>query len=198
MLKKLLIALGVVAALLVGAWIFVIAPAANRLATEQLVAAGFEGATVEIHADGLRVTIPELPGGEGGSGVSASGLVVDIGGLGVDDLQALTGGSGDPVLPAGAKLDVRATSATVSTTSGPIGMGDLSLVGDDASAAFSALIDATVAARLQEQATGGVVTLPFDDRGITLTAATFTPEGGKVRLAGTIDMAALLGTLGGE
>ena len=55
-----------------------------------------------------------------------------------------------------------------------------------------------VAERLQGAATGGVVTLPFDDRGITLTGATFTAEGGKVRLAGTIDMAALLGTLGGE
>jgi len=198
MARKLLIALGVVAALVVGAWVLVIAPAANRLATEQLVAAGFDGATVEIHADGLRVTIPEIPAGEGGSGVSASGLVVDIGGLGVDDIQALTGGSGTFALPAGTTLDVRAASATVATTSGPLGLGDLSLVGNDTSAQFSALIDAAVAERLQGAATGSVVTLPFDDRGITLTGATFTAEGGKVRLAGTVDMAALLGTLGGE
>ena len=43
--RKFLIALGVIAGLLVGAWVLVVTPAINKLATEQLQAAGIKPET---------------------------------------------------------------------------------------------------------------------------------------------------------
>ena len=81
--RKFLIALGVIAAVLVGAWVAVINPAINNLVTEQVQAAGLEGAIVEVHADGAKITLPTLPASMAGSGLDATNLVVEFGGIGV-------------------------------------------------------------------------------------------------------------------
>ncbi|MFM9165841.1 MAG: hypothetical protein ACKOQO_03375, partial [Candidatus Limnocylindrus sp.] len=88
--RKLLIGLGVIAGLLVSAWVLVVTPAINKLATEQLQAAGLEGAIVEIRADGAKVTFPTLPASlVGESGLTATNLVFEFGGFGIDDINGL-------------------------------------------------------------------------------------------------------------
>ncbi len=82
--RKFLIALGVIAGLLVGAWVLVVTPAINKLATEQLQAAGLEGAIVEIRADGAKLTLPTLPASVGGGDLMASNLVIEFGFLRLD------------------------------------------------------------------------------------------------------------------
>jgi flagellar basal body-associated protein FliL len=76
--RKFLIALGVIAGLLVGAWVLVVTPAINKLATEQLQAAGLEGAIVEIRADGAKLTLPTLPASVGGGDLMAPTLSLSL------------------------------------------------------------------------------------------------------------------------
>ncbi|MFM9129077.1 MAG: hypothetical protein ACKOPF_04415, partial [Candidatus Limnocylindrus sp.] len=102
--RKLLIGLGVIAGLLVSAWVLVVTPAINKLATEQLQAAGLEGAIVEIRADGAKVTFPTLPASlVGESGLTATNLVFEFGGFGIDDINGLISSaeSGKLILPEG-------------------------------------------------------------------------------------------------
>jgi hypothetical protein len=108
--RKFLIALGVIAGLLVGAWVLVVTPAINKVATEQLQAAGLEGAIVEIRADGAKLTLPTLPASVGGGDLMATNLVFEFGGFGVDDINGLMAGaeSGTIVLPEGTRFTMTA------------------------------------------------------------------------------------------
>ena len=132
--RKLLIALGVIAGLLVGAWVLVVTPAINKLATEQIQAAGLEGAIVEIRADGAKVTLPTLPESIAGGSLMATNLVFEFGGFGIDDINGLMAGaeSGTIVLPEGTRFTM--TADTFSSFSA------LTVIGTDKTAALTGTI----------------------------------------------------------
>ena len=140
--RKFLIALGVIFGLLVGAWVLVVTPAINKLATEQLQAAGLEGAIVEIRADGAKLTLPTLPASVGGGNLMATNLVFEFGGFGIDDINSLMSGanSGAIVLPEGTRFTM--TADTFSS------FADLTVIGTDKTAALTGTISNELAQAL--------------------------------------------------
>jgi hypothetical protein len=190
--RKFLIALGVVAGLLVGAWVLVVTPAINKLATEQLQAAGLEGAIVEIRADGAKLTLPTLPASVGGeSGLEATNLVFEFGGFGVDDINGLMAGaeSGTIVLPEGTRFTM--TADTFSS------FADLTVIGTDKTAALTGTISnelaQALAAAIQDEAIVDnldllLVRLPMSD-------IVLTPGADGTVMTATIDVAAMLALL---
>jgi hypothetical protein len=185
--RKFLIALGVVAGLLVGAWVLVVTPAINKLATEQLQAAGLEGAIVEIRADGAKLTLPTLPASVGGeSGLEATNLVFEFGGFGVDDINGLMAGaeSGTIVLPEGTRFTM--TADTFSS------FADLTVIGTDKTAALTGTISnelaQALAAAIQDEAIVDNLDLPMSD-------IVLTPGADGTVMTATIDVAAMLALL---
>ena len=186
--RKLLIALGIMAGLLVGAWVLVVTPAINKIATEQLQAAGLEGAIVEIHADGAKITMPTLPASFGGdSGLTGTNVVFEFGGLGVDDINLLMEGAnaGTFSLPKGTHFSM--TADTFSE------FADFSLIGTDESGTFTGTISNARAAELATVIKDGKF-VGTDEGTIDsfLTGIVLTPGADGTVLTANVDMAEVL------
>ena len=188
--RKFLIALGVIFGLLVGAWVLVVTPAINKLATEQLQAAGLEGAIVEIRADGAKLTLPTLPASVGGeSGLEATNLVFEFGGFGVDDINGLMAGaeSGTIVLPEGTRFTM--TADTFSS------FADLTVIGTDKTAALTGTISNELAEALAAAIKDGKIEGSDATAGLPMRDIVLTPGTGGTVMTATIDVAAMLALL---
>ena len=189
--RKLLIALGIVAGVLVGAWVLVVTPAINKIATEQIQAAGLEGAIVEIHADGAKITMPTLPASfANGSGLTGTNMVVEFGGLGVDDVNTIVEGgkTGKITLPEGTHFSMTADTFSEFT--------NFSIVGTDKSGTFTGTISNARAAELAAVIKDGKF-VGTDEGSIDsfLTGIVLTPGSDGTVLTANIDIAELLALL---
>jgi hypothetical protein len=187
--RKLLIALGVIAGLLVGAWVLVVTPAINELATEQIQAAGLEGAIVEIRADGAKVTLPTLPESIAGGSLMATNLVFEFGGFGIDDINGLMAGaeSGTIVLPEGTRFTM--TADTFSS------FADLTVTGTEKSAALTGTISNELAEALAAAIKDGKIEASDATAGLPMSDIVLTPGSGGTVMTATIDVAAMLALL---
>jgi len=187
--RKLLIALGVIAAVLVGAWVVVVTPAINKLASEQLQAAGLEGAIVEIHADGAKVTLPTLPASIGGGELMASNLVFEFGGFGVDDVNGLMEGAktGTIVLPEGTHFTMTADSFS--------SFSNLSVVGTEKVAALTGTISNELAQALAAAIKDGKIEGSDATAGLPMSDIVLTPGSNGTVMTANVDVAAMLALL---
>ncbi|MEI6156448.1 MAG: hypothetical protein WCP88_04535 [bacterium] len=191
--RKALIALGVIFGVLVGAWVLVITPAINNIATEKLQAAGLEGAIIEIHADGAKLTMPTLPASiAASSGLKAKNLVVEFGGLGIDDINGLvaSANSGKLVLPEGTHFSMTADEFSEFT--------NLTVVGTEKVAALTGTISNELAAQLQELIKDGKFEGSSATGGLPLDSIVLTPGVGGTLMAANVDVAAMLALLNGQ
>ena len=187
--RKLLIALGVIAAVLVGAWVVVVTPAINKLASEQLQAAGLEGAIVEIHADGAKVTLPTLPASIAGGELMASNLVFEFGGFGVDDVNGLMEGAktGKIDLPEGTHFTMTADTFSSFTS--------LSVVGTEKVAALTGTISNELAQALAAAIKDGKIQGSDATAGLPMSDIVLTPGSNGTVMTATVDVAAMLALL---
>lgn len=188
--RKFLIALGVIAGVLVGAWVVVVNPAINKIASEQLQAAGLEGAVVEIHADGAKLTLPTIPASiAGDSGIVAKNLVFEFGGLGVDDVNGLMASAqaGTLVLPEGTHFTMTADVFSSFT--------NLSVVGTEKVAAIKGTIPNDLAAQLATVIKDGKFQGSSATAGLPMEAISLTPGANGTVLAANVDVAAMLALL---
>ena len=187
--RKFLIALGVIAGLFVGAWVLVVTPAINKLATEQLQAAGLEGAIVEIRADGAKITLPTLPASIAGGSLMATNLVFEFGGFGIDDVNTLMAGaeSGTIVLPEGTRFTM--TADTFSS------FADLTVVGTDKTAALTGTISNELAQALAAAIKDGKIEGSDATAGLPMSDIVLTPGADGTVMTATIDVAAMLALL---
>ncbi len=187
--RKLLIALGVIAGQLVGAWVLVVTPAINKLATEQLQATGIEGATVEIRLDGAKLTLPTLPASVEGGDLMATNLVFEFGGFGIDDINGLMAGaeSGAIVLPEGTRFTM--TADTFSSFSA------LTVTGTDKTAALTGTISNELAEALAAAIKDGKIEASDATAGLPMSDIVLTPGTGGTVMTATIDVAAMLALL---
>ena len=187
--RKFLIALGVIAGLFVGAWVLVVTPAINKLATEQLQAAGLEGAIVEIRADGAKITLPTLPASIAGGSLMATNLVFEFGGFGVDDVNTLMAGaeSGTIVLPEGTRFTM--TADTFSS------FADLTVIGTDKTAALTGTISNELAQALAAAIKDGKIEGSDATAGLPMSDIVLTPGSDGTVMTATIDVAAMLALL---
>jgi hypothetical protein len=191
--RKFLIALGVIAGVLVGAWVLVVTPAVNKIATEKIQAAGLEGAIIEIHADGAKITLPTLPASiAASSGLKAKNLVVEFGGLGVDDINGLvaSANSGKLVLPEGTHFSMTADEFSEFT--------NLTVVGTEKTAALTGTITNELAAQLAELIKDGKIEGSSATAGLPLDSIVLTPGVGGTLMAANVDVAAMLALLNGQ
>jgi len=184
--RKFLIVLGVIAGLLVGAWVLVVTPAINKVLTEQLQATGIEGATVEFHLDGAKLTLPTLPASVGGGDLMATNLVFEFGGFGIDDISGLMAGaeSGTIVLPEGTRFTM--TADTFSSFSA------LTVTGTDKSAALTGTISNELAEALAAAIKDGKIDASDATAGLPMSDIVLTPGTGGTVMTATIDVAAML------
>ena len=184
--RKLLIALGVIAGLFVGAWVLVVTPAINKLATEQLQATGIEGATVEIRLDGAKLTLPTLPASVEGGDLMATNLVFEFGGFGIDDINGLMAGAelGTIVLPEGTRFTM--TADTFSSFS------DLTVTGTDKTAELTGTISNELAEALKAAIKDGKIEGSDATAGLPMSDIVLTPGTGGTVMTATIDVAAML------
>ena len=188
--RKFLIALGVIAAMLVGAWVLVVTPAINKLATEQIQAAGLEGAIVEVRADGAKLTLPTLPASVGGeSGLEATNLVFEFGGFGIDDINGLMAGaeSGTIVLPEGTRFTMTADTFYL--------FADLTVIGTEKSAALTGTIPNELAEALAAAIKDGKIEGSDATAGLPMSDIVLTPGADGTVMTATIDVAAMLALL---
>ena len=187
--RKFLIALGVIAGLLVGAWVLVITPAINQIATEQIQAAGLDGAIVEIRADGAKLTLPELPASVGGGDFMATNLVFEFGGFGVDDINGLMAGAdaGTITLPEGTRFTM--TADTFSSFS------SLTVTGTDKTAALTGTISNELAKALAAAIKDGKIEGSDATAGLPMSDIVLTPGSGGTEMTATVDVAAMLALL---
>lgn len=188
-LRKLFIALGVIFGLLVGAWVLVVTPAINKIASEQLQAAGLEGAIVEIRADGAKITLPTLPASVGGGDLMATNLVFEFGGFGVDDVNGLMAGAntGTIVLPEGTHFTM--TADTFSSFS------NLSVVGTEKTAALTGTISNELAQALAAAIKDGKIEGSDATAGLPMSDIVLTPGSNGTVMTATVDVAAMLALL---
>jgi hypothetical protein len=187
--RKFLIALGVIAGLFVGAWVLVVTPAINKLATEQLQAAGLEGAIVEIRADGAKITLPTLPASIAGGSLMATNLVFEFGGFGIDDVNTLMAGaeSGTIVLPEGTRFTM--TADTFSS------FADLTVTGTEKSAALTGTISNELAQALAAAIKDGKIEGSDATAGLPMSDIVLAPGSDGTVMTATIDVAAMLALL---
>jgi hypothetical protein len=187
--RKFLIALGVIAGVLVGAWVLVVTPTINKLASEQLQAAGLEGAIVEIHADGAKITLPALPASVGGGDLMAKNLVFEFGGFGIDDVNGLMAGaeSGTIVLPEGTHFTM--TADTFSS------FANLTVIGTDKTAALTGTISNELAQALAAAIKDGKIEGSDATAGLPMSDIVLTPGSGGTVMTATVDVAAMLALL---
>ena len=191
--RKFLIALGVIVGVAAGAWVLVITPAINNIATEKLQAAGLEGAIIEIHADGAKITMPTLPASiAASSGLKAKNLVVEFGGLGVDDINGLvaSANSGKLVLPEGTHFSMSADEFSEFT--------NFTVVGTEKTAALTGTISNELAAQLAELIKDGKIEGSSATAGLPLDSIVLTPGVGGTLMAANVDVAAMLALLNGQ
>ena len=184
--RKFLIAVGVIAGLLVGAWVLVVTPAINKVLTEQLQTTGIEGATVEFHLDGAKLTLPTLPASVGGGDLMATNLVFEFGGFGVDDISGLMAGaeSGNIVLPEGTRFTM--TADTFSSFSA------LTVTGTDKTAALTGTISNELAEALAAAIKDGKIEGSDATAGLPMSDIVLTPGADGMVMTATIDVAAML------
>ena len=184
--RKFLIALGVIAGLLAGAWVLVITPAINKIATEQIQASGLDGAIVEIRADGAKLTLPELPAAVDGGDLMATNLVFEFGGFGIDDISGLMAGAdaGTIVLPEGTHFTMTADTFSSFT--------NLSVVGTEKVAAFTGTISNELAAQLAMVVKDGKFEGSAATAGLPMEAITLTPGVNGTVLTANVDVSAML------
>ena len=187
--RKFLIALGVIFGVLAGAWVLVVTPAINKLASEQLQAAGLEGAIVEIHADGAKVTLPTLPASIGGGELMASNLVFEFGGFGVDDVNGLMEGAktGTFVLPEGTHFTMTADTFSSFT--------NLSVVGTEKVAALTGTISNELAQALAAAIKDGKIEGSDATAGLPMSDIVLTPGSNGTVMTANVDVAAMLALL---
>ena len=187
--RKFLIALGVIFGLLAGAWVLVVTPAINKLASEQLQAAGLEGAIVEIRADGAKITLPTLPASVGGGNLMATNLVFEFGGFGIDDVNGLMAGAntGTIVLPEGTHFTM--TADTFSSFS------NLSVVGTEKTAALTGTISNELAQALAAAIKDGKIEGSDATAGLPMSEIVLTPGSNGTVMTATVDVAAMLALL---
>ena len=187
--RKFLIAVGVIFGVLAGAWVLVVTPAINKLASEQLQAAGLEGAIVEIHADGAKVTLPTLPASIGGGELMASNLVFEFGGFGVDDVNGLMEGAktGTIVLPEGTHFTMTADSFSSFT--------NLSVVGTEKVAALTGTISNELAQALAAAIKDGKIEGSDATAGLPMSDIVLTPGSNGTVMTANVDVAAMLALL---
>jgi len=187
--RKFLIALGVIAGLFVGAWVLVVTPAINKLATEQLQAAGLEGAIVEIRADGAKITLPTLPASIAGGSLMATNLVFEFGGFGIDDVNTLMAGaeSGTIVLPEGTHFTM--TADTFSS------FADLTVIGTDKTAALTGTISNELDQALAAAIKDGKIEGSDATAGLPMSDIVLVPGSDGTVMTATIDVAAMLALL---
>jgi hypothetical protein len=187
--RKFLIALGVIAGLLVGAWVLVITPAINKIATEQIQASGLDGAIVEIRADGAKLTLPELPAAVDGGDLMATNLVFEFGGFGIDDISGLMAGAdaGTIVLPEGTRFTM--TADTFSSFS------NLTVIGTDKTAALTGTISNELAEALAAAIKDGKIEGSDATAGLPMSDIILTPGSGGTEMTATVDVAAMLALL---
>jgi len=187
--RKFLIALGVIFGVLAGAWVLVVTPAINKLASEQLQAAGLEGAIVEIHADGAKVTLPTLPASIGGGELMASNLVFEFGGFGVDDVNGLMEGAktGTIVLPEGTHFTMTADTFSSFT--------NLSVVGTEKVAALTGTISNELAQALAAAIKDGKIEGSDATAGLPMSDIVLTPGSNGTVMTANVDVAAMLALL---
>jgi hypothetical protein len=187
--RKFLIALGVIFGLLVGAWVLVVTPAFNKIVTEQVQAAGLEGAIVEIRLDGAKLTLPTLPASVGGGDLMATNLVFEFGGFGIDDINSLMAGaeSGTIVLPEGTRFTM--TADTFSS------FADLTVIGTDKTAALTGTISNELAEALAAAIKDGKIEASDATAGLPMSDIVLTPGTGGTVMTATIDVAAMLALL---
>ena len=184
--RKLLIVLGVIFGLIAGAWVLVVTPAINKLATEQLQATGIEGATVEIRLDGAKLTLPTLPASVEGGDLMATNLVFEFGGFGIDDINGLMAGAelGTIVLPEGTRFTM--TADTFSSFS------DLTVTGTDKTAELTGTISNELAEALKAAIKDGKIEGSDATAGLPMSDIVLTPGTGGTVMTATIDVAAML------
>jgi hypothetical protein len=186
--RKFLIALGVIFGLFVGAWVLVVTPTANNFAAQQLKELGIEGAIVEFHPDGAKISMPSLPASFGGdTGLTGTNVVFEFGGLGVDDIQLVFDGasSGKFVLPEGIHFTMTADTFSEFT--------NFSLDGTDKSGDFKGTISNARAEELKSQISGGKFV--GTDEGTLdslITGIVLTPGENGYVLTANLDMALVL------
>ena len=187
--RKFLIALGVIAGLLAGAWVLVITPAINKIATEQIQASGLDGAIVEIRADGAKLTLPELPAAVDGGDLMATNLVFEFGGFGIDDISGLMAGAdaGTIVLPEGTRFTM--TADTFSSFS------NLTVIGTDKTAALTGTISNELAEALAAAIKDGKIEGSDATAGLPMSDIILTPGSGGTEMTATVDVAAMLALL---
>ena len=159
--------------------------------TEQIQAAGLEGAIVEIHADGAKITMPTLPASfANGSGLTGTNMVVEFGGLGVDDVNTIVEGgkTGKITLPEGTHFSMTADTFSEFT--------NFSIVGTDKSGTFTGTISNARAAELAAVIKDGKF-VGTDEGSIDsfLTGIVLTPGSDGTVLTANIDIAELLALL---
>ena len=187
--RKFLIALGVIAGLLAGAWVLVITPAINKIATEQIQASGLDGAIVEIRADGAKLTLPELPAAVDGGDLMATNLVFEFGGFGIDDISGLMAGAdaGTIVLPEGTRFTM--TAETFSSFS------NLTVIGTDKTATLTGTISNELAEALAAAIKDGKIEGSDATAGLPMSDIILTPGSGGTEMTATVDVAAMLALL---
>ena len=187
--RKFLIALGVIAGLLAGAWVLVITPAINKIATEQIQASGLDGAIVEIRADGAKLTLPELPAAVDGGDLMATNLVFEFGGFGIDDISGLMAGAdaGTIVLPEGTRFTM--TADTFSSFS------NLTVIGTDKTATLTGTISNELAEALAAAIIDGKIEGSDATAGLPMSDIVLTPGSGGTEMTATVDVAAMLALL---
>jgi hypothetical protein len=167
----------------------VVTPAINKLASEQLQAAGLEGAIVEIHADGAKVTLPTLPASIAGGSLMASNLVFEFGGFGVDDVNGLMEGAktGKIDLPEGTHFTM--TADTFSSFS------NLSVVGTEKTAALTGTISNELAQALAAAIKDGKIQGSDATAGLPMSDIVLTAGSNGTVMTATVDVAAMLALL---
>jgi hypothetical protein len=187
--RKFLIALGVIAGVVAGAFVLVITPAANKFLTEK-VQAVLPGAIIEFHLDGAKITMPTLPDSiAASSGLKAKNLVVEFGGLGVDDINGLvaSANSGKLVLPEGTHFSMTADEFSEFT--------NLTVVGTEKVAALTGTISNELAAQLQELIKDGKFEGSSATGGLPLDQIVLTPGVDGFVMTANVDVAAMLALL---
>jgi len=194
--RKALIALGVIAGVLVGAWVLVITPAINNIATEKAQAV-LPGAIIEFHADGAKITMPTLPDSIAASGVKAKNLVVELGGLGVDDISGLlaSANSGKLVLPEGTHFSMTADALAVNASTE---ITNLEVKGTEKAASITGTISNELAAQLAEAMKDGKIEGSSAMAGLPLDSIVLTPGVSGTLMEANVDVAAILALLNGQ
>jgi hypothetical protein len=137
--------------------------------------------------------MPTLPASiAASSGLKAKNLVVEFGGLGVDDINGLvaSANSGKLVLPEGTHFSMSADEFSEFT--------NFTVVGTEKTAALTGTISNELAAQLAELIKDGKIEGSSATAGLPLDSIVLTPGVGGTLMAANVDVAAMLALLNGQ